>query len=102
MIHGSDQGLARAFMTGLDTALRHGADIIVNTDADNPYKASSIPDPSRQILNEKPPPYTSLAFSARVLVRLWPEYILEFRSITTRETLPSTAPPPFRSTVTGG
>ena len=31
------QGLARAFTQGLDAALRLGADIIVNTDADNQY-----------------------------------------------------------------
>lgn len=35
-------GLARAFITGLDVALRAGADIIVNTDADNQYDASDL------------------------------------------------------------
>ncbi len=35
-------GLATAFKTGLDECLRHGADIIVNTDADNQYQASDI------------------------------------------------------------
>ena len=42
--HTSNQGLARAFMTGLDACLRHGADVIVNTDADNQYDAAGIPD----------------------------------------------------------
>ncbi|MBW1926988.1 MAG: glycosyltransferase family 2 protein [Deltaproteobacteria bacterium] len=37
------QGLATAFKTGLDVALFMGADIIVNTDADNQYKGSDIP-----------------------------------------------------------
>lgn len=37
------QGLATAFKTGLDVALSMGADIIVNTDADNQYKGSDIP-----------------------------------------------------------
>ncbi len=37
-----NQGLARAFSTGLDKALRLGADIIVNTDADNQYDAACI------------------------------------------------------------
>jgi glycosyltransferase involved in cell wall biosynthesis len=37
------QGLATAFKTGLDIALAMGADIIVNTDADNQYKGSDIP-----------------------------------------------------------
>ncbi len=36
------QGLARAFAAGLDCALRLGADVIVNTDADNQYCAGDI------------------------------------------------------------
>jgi glycosyltransferase involved in cell wall biosynthesis len=39
----NNKGLAAAFMAGLDAALKLGADIIVNTDADNQYKASDIP-----------------------------------------------------------
>ena len=42
--HGRNRGLAAAFMTGLDACLRAGATVIVNTDADNQYRASSIPD----------------------------------------------------------
>lgn len=41
--HPVNRGLAAAFMTGLDACLRHGADVIVNTDADNQYEASDIP-----------------------------------------------------------
>lgn len=41
--HTRNQGLARAFMTGLDACLRLGADAIVNTDADNQYNADDIP-----------------------------------------------------------
>lgn len=37
-----NRGLARAFLAGLDTALRAGADIIVNTDADNQYCAEDV------------------------------------------------------------
>lgn len=37
------QGLARAFAAGLDAALRLGADIIVNTDADHQYRGEDIP-----------------------------------------------------------
>ena len=37
------QGLAKAFVTGLDAALKAGADVIVNTDADNQYCADDIP-----------------------------------------------------------
>lgn len=35
-------GLARTFQAGLDEALRLGADIIVNTDADNQYRGEDI------------------------------------------------------------
>ena len=38
-----NKGLAAAFMTGIDAALKAGADFIVNTDADNQYAASEIP-----------------------------------------------------------
>lgn len=38
-----NRGLAAAFMAGLDAATRAGADIIVNTDADNQYQGSDIP-----------------------------------------------------------
>jgi len=44
MQHRQNMGLARAFQTGLDTALRLGADIIVNTDADNQYPGRYIPE----------------------------------------------------------
>lgn len=37
-----NKGLAKGFMAGLDEALRQGADIIVNTDADNQYCAADI------------------------------------------------------------
>jgi glycosyltransferase involved in cell wall biosynthesis len=36
-------GLAVAFTTGLDASLKLGADVIVNTDADNQYAAEDIP-----------------------------------------------------------
>jgi glycosyltransferase involved in cell wall biosynthesis len=40
---GRNQGLARAFAAGLEAAVRAGADVIVNTDADNQYQADDIP-----------------------------------------------------------
>ena len=40
--HSSNRGLAAAFMSGLDAAAALGADIIVNTDADNQYDARDI------------------------------------------------------------
>jgi glycosyltransferase involved in cell wall biosynthesis len=39
-----NQGLARAFMAGLVAAVERGADVIVNTDADNQYRADDIPE----------------------------------------------------------
>ncbi|MBD0415995.1 glycosyltransferase family 2 protein [Oryzicola mucosus] len=41
--HTRNQGLAKAFMTGLEASLAAGADVIVNTDADNQYNAGDIP-----------------------------------------------------------
>ncbi|OKH25270.1 glycosyl transferase [Hydrococcus rivularis NIES-593] len=38
-----NQGLAKAFMAGIEACLLAGADIIVNTDADNQYCADDIP-----------------------------------------------------------
>lgn len=40
--HKQNLGLARAFQSGLEAALRLGADIIVNTDGDNQYPAAAI------------------------------------------------------------
>lgn len=45
-----NQGLARAFSAGVDAALKLGADIIVNTDADNQYEAADIPALVKPIL----------------------------------------------------
>jgi glycosyltransferase involved in cell wall biosynthesis len=39
----NNKGLAAAFQAGLDAALKLGADVIVNTDADNQYDAADIP-----------------------------------------------------------
>jgi glycosyltransferase involved in cell wall biosynthesis len=45
-----NQGLAAAFMAGLDAAVAAGADVVVNTDADNQYDASFIPQLTEPIL----------------------------------------------------
>jgi glycosyltransferase involved in cell wall biosynthesis len=45
-----NQGLARAFMAGIEACLKAGADVIVNTDADNQYDAAAIPSLVRPIL----------------------------------------------------
>lgn len=39
----TNRGLANAFRTGLRAAVRLGADVVVNTDADNQYEARDIP-----------------------------------------------------------
>ena len=49
--HTHNQGLAKGFMTGLDACLSLGADVIVNTDADNQYNAADIPALTAPILN---------------------------------------------------
>lgn len=41
--HRGNKGLARAFQYGVETALDLGADIIVNLDGDNQYRAADIP-----------------------------------------------------------
>ncbi len=38
-----NKGLAKGFMAGINASLRLGADVIVNTDADNQYNADDIP-----------------------------------------------------------
>lgn len=48
-----NQGLAAAFLAGLDAAITAGADVIVNTDADNQYDAGHIPALTAPILNGK-------------------------------------------------
>lgn len=48
-----NQGLAKGFMAGLNECLKQGADVIVNTDADNQYEAADIPKLVQPILDNK-------------------------------------------------
>lgn len=48
-----NKGLAKGFMAGLDACLHLGADIIVNTDADNQYCGADIEKLVRPILDNK-------------------------------------------------
>lgn len=48
-----NKGLAKGFMAGIDACLRNGADIIVNTDADNQYCGADIEKLVRPILEGK-------------------------------------------------
>ena len=51
--HTARRGLAYAYQTGIDTCLRLGADIIVNTDADHQYPGDEIPRLVAPILAKK-------------------------------------------------
>jgi glycosyltransferase involved in cell wall biosynthesis len=46
-----NRGLAKGFMAGVDACLRLGADVIVNTDADNQYCGADIPALIRPIID---------------------------------------------------
>lgn len=48
-----NRGLAKGFIAGIDKCLALGADVIVNTDADNQYQASDIPKLVQPILEGK-------------------------------------------------
>ncbi|MGQ0643299.1 MAG: glycosyltransferase family 2 protein [Gemmatimonadaceae bacterium] len=48
-----NRGLAAAFVAGLEGSLRAGADIIVNTDADNQYQAEHIQQLVQPIVDRK-------------------------------------------------
>src|SRR3954467_4888129 len=47
----NNKGLANGFQAGLDAALKLGADVIVNTDADNQYDGRDIPKLVAPIVN---------------------------------------------------
>lgn len=51
--HKRNKGLAQTFKDALDCAVRLGADIIVNTDADNHYDQSRIPELIQPILKKQ-------------------------------------------------
>jgi glycosyltransferase involved in cell wall biosynthesis len=51
--HARPMGLARAFRDGTDYALKHGADIVVNTDGDNQYPSEAIGELVQPILRHE-------------------------------------------------
>ncbi|HLP47715.1 MAG TPA: glycosyltransferase family 2 protein [Candidatus Kapabacteria bacterium] len=61
-----NQGLARSFMAGLHASLKLGADVIVNTDADNQYNANDIPRLIQPILDGK----ADMVIGARPIARI--------------------------------
>jgi glycosyltransferase involved in cell wall biosynthesis len=48
-----NRGLAEVFKAGIDACIHLGADVIVNTDADNQYRAADIPKLTMPILEGK-------------------------------------------------
>ena len=48
-----NRGLAKGFMAGIKECLAQGADVIVNTDADNQYEADDIPKLTQPIVDGK-------------------------------------------------
>jgi len=48
--HNTNRGLAAAFRSGVEYALSHGADILVNTDGDNQYFGGDVPQLVQPIL----------------------------------------------------
>ncbi len=48
-----NRGLAKAFIAGLEACLAAGADVIVNTDADNQYCADDIPKLTGPVLRQE-------------------------------------------------
>ena len=61
-----NQGLSRAFITGIWHSLAAGADIIVNTDADNQYCAADIPRLIQPILEGR----ASMVIGARAIASI--------------------------------
>lgn len=51
--HRRNMGLARSFRDGIDYALKHGADIVVNTDGDNQYPQDRIKDLVQPVVDGK-------------------------------------------------
>ncbi len=61
--HGRNRGLAAAFRTSLREAVARGADLIVNTDGDNHYDQSRIPDLIQPLLRRE----AEITIGSRVL-----------------------------------
>jgi len=62
----SNQGLARAFTLGIQACLERGADIIVNTDADNQYEGADIEQLVKPILADR----ADLVIGARPIAQI--------------------------------
>ena len=92
-----NKGLANAYMTGLDACLKAGADIIVNTDADNQYKADDIDKLVEPIIEKRAdivigtrPILETAHFSLlKKLLQMFGSWVVRFASETDVEDAPS-------------
>lgn len=65
--HQSNKGLGVAFKTGIDTALKMGADVIVNIDADGQFNPLDIPKVIEPVVSEKADMVTCSRFKDKAL-----------------------------------
>lgn len=66
--HGSNRGVGRAFQSGLAEALRSGADILINIDADGQFNPADIPQLIAPILGNQADMVTASRFKDASLV----------------------------------
>jgi glycosyltransferase involved in cell wall biosynthesis len=91
------QGLARAFTAGLEAAIAAGADVIVNTDADNQYDANDIPLLTAPVLDgeaeiaigARPIAQTSHFSPTKRLLQRLGSFVVRMASNTSTEDAPS-------------
>lgn len=76
--HSVNRGLAAAFMSGIHECIANGADVIVNTDADNQYCAEDIPKIIAPVLSGNSgfvvglrPVYESTVMPLNILLLHW-------------------------------
>ncbi|QPG28306.1 glycosyltransferase family 2 protein [Pantoea sp. SM3640] len=95
--HTGNKGLAKAFITGIEACITFGADVIVNTDADNQYNADDIPALVAPVLSNQAdivigarPIHTIEHFSlAKKLLQKIGSYVVRSASKTTIPDAPS-------------
>jgi glycosyltransferase involved in cell wall biosynthesis len=91
--HRQNLGLARAFSTGVETALRLGADIIVNTDGDNQYPAEEIPKLVAPIVAGEADMVVGDRQASRLAHFGWPKRVLQYLGSWMVRTVSGTAVP---------
>lgn len=66
--HNGNKGVGKAFTTGIEAALKRGADVIVNMDADGQFNPADIPKLIEPILNKKADFVTATRFRGNKLI----------------------------------